>query len=124
MALRKQLFDKSKRLCKAAEFKAIRGTRLTVNSGKFFLLAKPNTFSCPRLGLAIAKKHVKLAVQRNRIKRLARESFRQHSDSLPCVDMVLLVRQGIDGSNNRELHQCLESLWQQLIKRVKQFSFS
>ena len=39
----------------------------------------------------IAKKQVKLAVQRNRVKRLARESFRQHNDDLPCVILRRLV---------------------------------
>ena len=47
----------------------------------FTLLAKPNDQEKPRLGLTVAKKRVKKACQRNRIKRLARESFRlnQHN---------------------------------------------
>ena len=109
-------------LRKKAEFKAIRGTRLKVKAGNLLLLVKPNTLSYPRLGLAIAKKQVKLAVQRNRVKRLTRESFRQHSDSLPCIDMILLVYKEIDRVDNKELHQWLESLWQQLTKRFAQFS--
>ena len=111
-------------LRKKAEFKAIRGTRLKVKAGNLLLLLKPNKSSCARLGLAIAKKQVKLAVQRNRVKRLARESFRQHHDNLPCVDMILLVYKEIDEVDNKELYQWLESLWQQLTKRFAQFSSS
>lgn len=111
-------------LRKKAEFKAIRGTRLKFKAGKLLLLVKPNALSYSRLGLAIAKKQVKLAVQRNRVKRLARESFRQHNDGLPCVDMVLLVCKEIGEIDNKELYQWLESLWQQLTKRLKRLSSS
>ena len=61
-------------------------------------------------------------MQRNRIKRIARESFRQNISGLPGIDIILLVRQGITEVNNEELHRCLESLWQQLAKRAKRFS--
>jgi len=117
--LRKQSFSKAQWIRKRAQFKAVSGTRLTANKGPLLLLIKPNELLYPRLGLAIAKKQVKLAVQRNQIKRFARESFRQHNSSLPCVDMILLVRKRINEIDNKELHQCLESVWQQLIKQVR-----
>lgn len=116
--------SKNKWLRQQTEFKAVRGTRLKVKAGQLLLLVKPNALPYPRLGLAIAKKQVKLAIKRNRVKRIARESFRQHSDSLPCVDMVLLVCKRIDELDNKELHQCLRDLWQQLIKRFRRFSSS
>ena len=114
-------FTKNNRLRKSKEYKAIRGTRLTVSVPEILLLAQPNLLSYPRLGLTIAKKQVKLAVQRNRIKRIARESFRQNREVLPNVDIVLLARKGIVDINNEELHQCLKKLWQQLAKRADCF---
>ena len=45
-----------------------------------------------RLGLAIAKKHAKLAKDRNQIKRVARESFRALRLQLPAVEIVVLTR--------------------------------
>lgn len=42
-----------------------------------------------RLGLIVAKRLAKRAVQRNLLKRLAREAFRQLRGSLPVADMVL-----------------------------------
>ena len=122
--MQEQYFSKNKRLRKGSDFKAVRGTRLTVSTPELLLLAKPNVLSYPRLGLAVAKKHAKLAVQRNRVKRIARESFRQNINSLPSIDIVLLVRKGITDVNNEELHQCLKNLWQQLAKRAKRFSSS
>ena len=119
--MNQESFSKHYRLRKSSEFKAIRGTRLTVSNKGLLLLAKPNVFNYPRLGLAVAKKNAKLAVQRNRIKRIARESFRHNMNKLPSIDVVLLVRQGITEINNEELHKCLEKLWQQLADRAKRF---
>ena len=113
--------DKNNWLRHRTEFKAIYGTRYRIRVGRLLLLAKPNSLAGPRLGLTIAKKQIKLAVQRNRIKRLVRESFRQHGNGLPCVDMVLLVYKGIEGIDNKQLYQCLETLWQQLITRSGKF---
>ena len=43
----------------------------------------------PRLGLVIAKRHLPLAVQRNRVKRLVREGFRASQTQLPPLDIVV-----------------------------------
>lgn len=63
-----------------------------------------------RLGLVIAKKHVKLAVQRNGIKRVVREFFRTNPFDSPR-DLVVLARPGIINSNNVELRASLSALW-------------
>jgi ribonuclease P protein component len=47
-----------------------------------------------RLGLVVAKKHLKRAVDRNRFKRLVRESFRSHQEQLAGLDVVVLARNG------------------------------
>jgi len=72
-----------------------------------------------RLGLAIAKKRVKLAVQRNRIKRIIRESFRLNQHDLPAIDMVVMVKSGIDQLDNKEINQELEKIWRKIIQRHK-----
>jgi ribonuclease P protein component len=72
-----------------------------------------------RLGLAIAKKRVKLAVQRNRIKRVVRESFRLNQDNLPPIDMVVMVKSGIDKLDNHKINQQLEKIWRKIIQRHK-----
>ena len=46
----------------------------------------------PRLGIIIAKKNVKLAVERNRLKRQLRETFRKQRQVLPSLDIVLLAK--------------------------------
>ncbi|MEY8215135.1 MAG: ribonuclease P protein component, partial [Colwellia sp.] len=72
-----------------------------------------------RLGLAIAKKRVKLAVQRNRIKRIIRESFRLNQHELPPIDMVVMVKSGIDQLDNNVINQELAKVWRKIIQRHK-----
>lgn len=60
-----------------------------------------------RLGLAIAKKQVRHAVQRNRLKRLVREAFRQGSAKIGTFDLVVMARRAAAGADNRRLTQSL-----------------
>jgi ribonuclease P protein component len=61
-----------------------------------------------RLGLAIAKKQVRRAVDRNRIKRIVRETFRRHRARLPGVDLVVMARAAASTADNRRLAASLE----------------
>lgn len=65
-----------------------------------------------RLGLAITKKKVKLAVMRNRLKRLSREIFRHTAPTLGSVDVVLIVKKSYAKKTdlNDELTHIFEKL--------------
>jgi ribonuclease P protein component len=84
----------------------------------FLLLAKPNGLASSRLGLVIAKKNVRLAVQRNRIKRIVRETFRLHR-AQPAIDIVVLARRGLDTLDGPELHSRFGKLLQELQAKAK-----
>lgn len=86
------------------------------------MLALPNQQGHPRLGVALTKRHVRKAVERNRIRRQLRESFRQHQNSLDSFDVVILGRAGIDKVTSKELRAVLDSGWESLAKRCKKFS--
>ena len=63
-----------------------------------------------RLGLAISRKHARRAVERNRLKRMAREAFRIRRQTLPPVDIIVLSRAGASGVDRAELRAELEGL--------------
>lgn len=45
-----------------------------------------------RLGIVVAKRNVRLAVARNKLKRLVRESFRQQQQRLNGLDIVVVIK--------------------------------
>lgn len=65
-----------------------------------------------RLGLAVSRKVSPLAVERNRIKRQCRESFRLASALLPRADYVLVARYDAAKQTNAVLRADLDALWQ------------
>lgn len=75
------------------------------------VLARRNTLGFPRLGLAIARKQVRHAVRRNRIKRLIRESFRLHQQELSALDVVVIARRGVDAMAARDVYVVLRRQW-------------
>jgi ribonuclease P protein component len=87
-------------------------------SGKAFtVLYCSNSLDHPRLGMAIPRKHFSRAVDRNRIKRLIRESFRRWQQMLGGRDLVVLSKPGIHYRSNLDLLRCLEYQWMRLIKQ-------
>ena len=78
------------------------------------LLARGNDLQHHRLGLVIARKHVRLAVQRNRVKRVIREFFRHQPDSARAFDVVVLARPGLDRLDNNTLSTILRQQWHKL----------
>ncbi len=117
-------FNRESRLLTPDHFQSVFKKPIRFGSSHFTILITPSnlpTDSCKnnRLGLAIAKKRVKLAVQRNRIKRITRESFRLNQHNLPAIDMVVMVKSGIDQLDNKEINQQLAKIWRKIIQRHK-----
>lgn len=67
----------------------------------------------PRLGIAVSRRVSKRAVERNRIRRQVRESFRLNRLRLPARDYVVVARSAAAGASNPQLRQALEALWRQ-----------
>jgi ribonuclease P protein component len=109
-------FSKAKRLLNAKDYGRVFDSPDARASHKhLLLLAKINTEPGHRLGLVIAKKNVRLAVQRNRIKRVAREVFRNLPAGDFSMDVVLLARRGMGQLDNAELSSILRQQWQKLV---------
>jgi ribonuclease P protein component len=65
-----------------------------------------------RLGISVSKRVAAHAVERNRIKRIARNSFRHCRTQLPPGDYVLLAQRDSVGASSEALRAALASLWQ------------
>ena len=110
-------FGREKRLLTPRQFKAVFDSPSGKAPGKsVLLLERDNQLDHPRLGLVIGKKSVKLAVERNRIKRQIRESFRLNQDNLTGWDIVVVARKGLGDLENSELAQQFGKLWKRLAR--------
>lgn len=112
-------FDKSLRLLNSGDFKAVfDGASAKAHQQHFLILAKTNSLDTPRLGLVIAKKNIRLAVNRNKVKRIIRETFRHQQHQLGGIDAIVLARRGMDQLEPAVLHQQLVKQWQRLAKKL------
>lgn len=109
-------FPPSARLRVSAEFQAVfkAGRRLSSPQLRLFAHVRAEA-SAPRLGVAVSKKVDKRAVGRNRIKRLARETFRRERHQLPPGDYVLIAQPGASALSSDELR----AQWLQLLERAR-----
>lgn len=74
----------------------------------YLVMARPNQSGHPRLGLVVGKRILPRAVDRNRVKRCARESFRQRFAELPACDFVVrLLARPVPGEEVQALAQAL-----------------
>lgn len=111
-------FPKRARLLKPAEFSRVFKDPIRSSDRYFTILAATITdVNMPRLGLAISKKHAKHAVDRNRIKRLVRESFRQQPD-LPAADLVVMAREATAQADSQTLLASLTQHWKRLCAKL------
>ena len=113
-------FPKSLRLLNSGDFTSVFNDAPFRASHKHLLiLSRPTGLANARLGLIIAKKHVRRAVDRNRIKRVIRESFRQRQHMLTDIDAIVLARPGLDRLSSEDLAAVLDKQWRRIEKKAR-----
>ena len=84
-------FGRARRLLRKKQFdEVLRGASVRAGRGPLRLSARHNELEMARLGLIVGKRMLPRAVDRNRAKRVIRESFRQ-AGALPAMDIVVRV---------------------------------
>jgi ribonuclease P protein component len=107
-------FPKCAKLLKPAEFKHVFNAAKRAGDRHLTIFYTANELNHPRLGLAVSKKVSKLAVDRNRIKRLARETFRLKQSQLQFADFVVLAKPSAVKEDNAVLIASFNKLWKKL----------
>lgn len=109
-------FPRHQRLNKPGEYAAVFNQGKRGGDRQINVLCRPNGMPHARLGMVIAKKYLRHAIDRNRIKRQIRESFRHNKQKLHGLDMVVLLRSDIRSVSNSLLRELLNSHWERAIK--------
>lgn len=105
-------FKKTQRLLKKSDYDHVFAQAKKIVTTDFVLICRENSLGHARLGLALSKKMIAKAHDRNRIKRLLRECFRQ--TQLPAVDVVFLARAGVGAQTNSGINARLSKTWEKL----------
>lgn len=83
-------FPRTHRLVKGYQFDAVFKHRsISHRTDCIRIIGLANGETHPRLGLIVAKRILPRAVDRNRVKRLIRETFRNRVPELPAIDLIV-----------------------------------
>ncbi|MEX0942885.1 MAG: ribonuclease P protein component [Pseudomonadales bacterium] len=114
-------FPRTRRLTNAREYDAVfKQADYRASVREFLLLAKKTDGQISRIGSVVSKKVAGNAIQRNRIRRLIKESFRTEFDKrfgYMGLDIVIVARPPVRYQPNRETLDVLAGLWEQLAKK-------
>ena len=114
-----QCFPLSHRLAHSYEFDAVFDTnQARISSTSLLLLAKQNTRGFNRLGMIVSKKSIPGSVQRNRVKRRIRETFRRIAPEHELGwDIVVMTRPKIKAE--KDLTGYLQNSFMSLAEKLR-----
>lgn len=106
------------RLVSKADFDRVFADNQRARTEYVVIMTRPNPVGYPRLGMVIAKRLLVRAVDRNRVKRCVRESFRQALPELPACDFVVrLIAEPVHGDEARDLTRTFKRAGQRALAK-------
>jgi len=109
-------FPRTARLLQASQFEAVFAHGSKKVCPGFVIIFAPGGGGRARLGLALAKRRIARSVDRNRVKRVLRESFRDHQHALGPIDIVVLARSNTAKMSKADLSGQLAAAWPYLVR--------
>ena len=100
-----------------SQFEAVLRSGVRISSRNFVARALANSADEPRLGLIAGKKAAARAVDRNRAKRLIRETFRAVATRLGACDITVQLRSDLRSLENGSIRSELQTLFDALARR-------
>ena len=105
-------FTNRERLHTASQFQRVFKQANKSTSESFIMLFRKNNVGFPRIGIVVAKRKVKQAVDRNLIKRIIKESFRLSKAKLPPYDFIVILKKPVANIQRDSLRKELNIFWQ------------
>jgi ribonuclease P protein component len=115
-------FPKSRRLLSKKDYRLVFAESVRASDVYLTVLARSNKRPVARLGLAISRKALRRAVDRNRVKRVIREHFRLRHVMLAGLDIVVMARSACATADRSALRSSLNQHWNALLQRCASFS--
>jgi ribonuclease P protein component len=110
-------FRPHEHLRRPGEFRRVYDLRRSASNDWLIVYAAPNERPYSRLGMSVSRKYGG-AVQRNRLRRLYRESYRLSKSQIPTgLDLVLIPR-GTDEPKLSDLLEAVPKLVGQIAKKL------
>jgi ribonuclease P protein component len=109
-------FTRAQRLTTSADFDRVFGQADRSADQYFTVLSRPNRKTEARLGLTISRRAARKAVDRNRLKRIARETFRELD--LDALDFVVMARRAAVEADNATLRRSLDRHFRRLTEKA------
>ncbi|MBT8140466.1 MAG: ribonuclease P protein component [Gammaproteobacteria bacterium] len=115
-------FPKTRRLLNAQQVQGVFDNVDCKQGGKYFtLLSRSSENAESRLGIIVAKRHVKTAVKRNAIKRRIRDTFRHavggDNSRQISFDVIVLAKASCAGLQKQDISAELNRQWLKLLKK-------
>ena len=102
---------RSERLLQSEDYRRTIANRCRSDDQLFTVYAARRETGDARLGITVSRRVSTKAVQRNRLKRRVRESFRYHKRPLAGLDLVVIARQEANETGRLQVDQSLLGHW-------------
>ena len=104
------MLTKTLRMKRNTQFSYVFKKGQVFKSKNLMLIVAPKKFRQSKIGLVVTKKIGK-SVVRNHVKRLIRESIREHLALIsPSLDLIIVARQGVESASFQEINKTILEL--------------
>jgi len=101
-----------------AQIKALLAKGKTYTTKELTFKYRVSAASKPRMAIIVSKKVLRLAVQRNYVKRVQRIHFSQHQHALGTIDVVVIANKSLYNSKLKEHYLMSTQAWYKFLKSL------